>query len=430
MKDPDGVRVRELAQRARLAPEARHEVLAVRQLGVKDLHAHHPAVLDLHRLVDGAHPAGADLLQDTEASVQNVASDERVLRAHAARSSGITTRLGGIIAGVPLLRSKALEAAGLLHAFPERDATDAELARELRSAPGLGDRPGEAGARRRRDRGDRRGRGERGRRCRRASSAGRARARRGRGARGRLRARSGRRRGERRRGGDPRGVARGGRRGRAVRGRALGGRLRAAARASSRRSGRASGRAASRSGATWPRSRGPRTARAWSRPCAATRRTSTSGPRCGRSSSRPASATRASRTCPGARSTRPQVPLVPSRRRQQRPHARGDRDQTRRRERMPPHDEGRPQRHQQGRRQHADRAAEPGHGRAPGRDLRQVRVPEPGGQPQGPPRARTCSAGPRRTASSRAGRLWRPRAETRARRSRCWRRCAGTSASS
>jgi polyphenol oxidase len=39
--------------------------------------------------------------------------------------------LGGIIAGVPLLRSKALEAAGLLHAFPERNATDAELAREL-----------------------------------------------------------------------------------------------------------------------------------------------------------------------------------------------------------------------------------------------------------------------------------------------------------
>jgi polyphenol oxidase len=39
--------------------------------------------------------------------------------------------LGGIIAGVPLLRSMALGAAGLFHAFPERDATDAELAREL-----------------------------------------------------------------------------------------------------------------------------------------------------------------------------------------------------------------------------------------------------------------------------------------------------------
>jgi polyphenol oxidase len=32
---------------------------------------------------------------------------------------------------VPLLRSKILEAAGVLHAFPERDVTDAELARAL-----------------------------------------------------------------------------------------------------------------------------------------------------------------------------------------------------------------------------------------------------------------------------------------------------------
>jgi YfiH family protein len=44
--------------------------------------------------------------------------------------------LGGIIVAVPLLRSKILETAGVLHAFPERDVTDAELARELGLAAG------------------------------------------------------------------------------------------------------------------------------------------------------------------------------------------------------------------------------------------------------------------------------------------------------
>jgi polyphenol oxidase len=39
--------------------------------------------------------------------------------------------LGGIIAAVALLRSKTLEAAGLLHAFPERGVTDDELARAM-----------------------------------------------------------------------------------------------------------------------------------------------------------------------------------------------------------------------------------------------------------------------------------------------------------
>jgi YfiH family protein len=39
--------------------------------------------------------------------------------------------VGGIIAPVPLLMSRVLEAAGLLHAFPERSATDAELTLEL-----------------------------------------------------------------------------------------------------------------------------------------------------------------------------------------------------------------------------------------------------------------------------------------------------------
>jgi polyphenol oxidase len=39
--------------------------------------------------------------------------------------------VGGIIAAVPLLRSRLLETAGLRHAFPERIATDAELALEL-----------------------------------------------------------------------------------------------------------------------------------------------------------------------------------------------------------------------------------------------------------------------------------------------------------
>jgi YfiH family protein len=39
--------------------------------------------------------------------------------------------LGGIIDTVSLLRSKVLTAAGVRHAFPERGATDADLAREL-----------------------------------------------------------------------------------------------------------------------------------------------------------------------------------------------------------------------------------------------------------------------------------------------------------
>ena len=77
-----GVRVRELAHRPRLAPEAGHEVLPVRELGMEDLHAHHPVHLGLERLVDRAHAARADLLQDLELAVQDVASDERVLRAH------------------------------------------------------------------------------------------------------------------------------------------------------------------------------------------------------------------------------------------------------------------------------------------------------------------------------------------------------------
>jgi polyphenol oxidase len=44
--------------------------------------------------------------------------------------------LGGIIGAVALLRSKLLQAAGFSHAFPERGATDAELAQELGLPPG------------------------------------------------------------------------------------------------------------------------------------------------------------------------------------------------------------------------------------------------------------------------------------------------------
>ena len=64
------------------------------------------------------------------------------------------------------------------------------------------------------------------------------------------------------------------------------------------------------------------------------------------------------------------------------------------------------------------------------RDLRQVRVPEPGRQPQGSRRARTCSGAPRRRASSPAARSSRRRAATPARRSRCSPRSRATSASS
>ena len=88
-----GVRVRQLAHRARLAPEARHEVLPVGELRVEDLHPHHAVHLGLQRLVDGAHPARADLLEDLELAVQDVASDERVLRAHGRRME-VVSRVG------------------------------------------------------------------------------------------------------------------------------------------------------------------------------------------------------------------------------------------------------------------------------------------------------------------------------------------------
>ena len=66
------------------------------------------------------------------------------------------------------------------------------------------------------------------------------------------------------------------------------------------------------------------------------------------------------------------------------------------------HDAGRARGHHAGRRQHADRAAEPrGQGRGL-RDLRQVRVPEPGREPQGSARAQHAPA--RRGGRPQAGR--------------------------
>ena len=329
-----------------------------------------------------------------------------------------------------LLRSKILAAAGLRHAFPERGATDADIARELGLPPGAAIvqvkqvHGADAIDAARRGAGPVRGRARR---------TGGRRAGRGGRARGRLRAGPRRRRRDRGRRRHPRRLARRRRRGRAGRrGAPRSDGSAAAPHASSPRSGRASGRAASRSGATSPsRSRGPRTARASSPPSAATRRTSTFAPPCAPSSWRRACSDARIEDVPGC--TKHETARFHSFRRdgaEQRPHARGDRGAADRRERMALM--------MQGALSDITKAV----GNTPivrlnrvtaglaGRDLRQVRVPEPGRQPQGPPRARTCSAAPRRTGSSRAARSSRRRAATPARRSRCSPRCAATSASS
>ena len=49
---------------------------------MEDFHPHHAIHLRLESFVDGAHSAGADLLQDLKLPIQNVSANERVLRAH------------------------------------------------------------------------------------------------------------------------------------------------------------------------------------------------------------------------------------------------------------------------------------------------------------------------------------------------------------
>lgn len=48
---------------------------------MEDLDRHHPVHLRLFRLVDGTHPARSDPLQDPELAVQDLATNERVVRA-------------------------------------------------------------------------------------------------------------------------------------------------------------------------------------------------------------------------------------------------------------------------------------------------------------------------------------------------------------
>jgi hypothetical protein len=95
MKDPDRVRVRQLAHRPGFAPEPTDEVFPVGELRVEDLDPHHAIHLGLMSLVDRAHPPGPHLLENLEGPVQYGASDERVRRGHGASvQSGITSRFG------------------------------------------------------------------------------------------------------------------------------------------------------------------------------------------------------------------------------------------------------------------------------------------------------------------------------------------------
>jgi YfiH family protein len=98
---------------------------------VENLDPHHPIHLALHRLVDGAHAPGPDLLEDLELTVQDVASDKRVLRSHGAADSGIMGRLPASSVSMVLLQSTLLVRAGFRHAFPERDSSDRALAAAL-----------------------------------------------------------------------------------------------------------------------------------------------------------------------------------------------------------------------------------------------------------------------------------------------------------
>src|SRR5690606_6948814 len=75
-----GVGVAQVAHRAGLSTEARHEILAVLQLRMEDLHRHHAIHVRLLRLVDGSHPAGADLLDDAELAFENFPPEIAVLR--------------------------------------------------------------------------------------------------------------------------------------------------------------------------------------------------------------------------------------------------------------------------------------------------------------------------------------------------------------
>jgi hypothetical protein len=73
-----GVRVGEVAHRARLAAEARDEVLAVRELRMEDLDRHHPVHRRLRAPCRRTHASGADLLLHEELPVQDGAADVRM----------------------------------------------------------------------------------------------------------------------------------------------------------------------------------------------------------------------------------------------------------------------------------------------------------------------------------------------------------------
>src|SRR5207247_10142808 len=99
------------------------------ELRMEDLDRHHPVHLRLLRLVDGAHAARSDPLQDPELAVQDLATDERVVRAglnHVARDTRCVVLPrgcpGGIIDGramdsAELLTSSLLTRSGFRHAF-------------------------------------------------------------------------------------------------------------------------------------------------------------------------------------------------------------------------------------------------------------------------------------------------------------------------
>jgi hypothetical protein len=77
--DSDRVWVAQLRGEARLEEEAPLErrILLRGEVGVEDLERHHPVERRLHRLVDLAHPSGAEWGEDAEPVVQDPA-DQRI----------------------------------------------------------------------------------------------------------------------------------------------------------------------------------------------------------------------------------------------------------------------------------------------------------------------------------------------------------------
>jgi YfiH family protein len=119
---------------------------------VEDLHRHHPVHRRLGCFVDGPHPAGADLLQDLELAVEDVAANVRVRRGHGPGENSTLVRRIVYLREVPMespaqaqaqaRHSALLVRAGFEHAFFTRNGGVSEPPFDTLSfAVNVGDRP-------------------------------------------------------------------------------------------------------------------------------------------------------------------------------------------------------------------------------------------------------------------------------------------------